>query len=952
MMENEYTDILHNGALEGLDNYKVFRRRYPLRTSLPTRAITDWYIQEIQAPGKAFNKWICLCGIYKDTIIRTSPITSILSSKRICTYNCIYVLESSSKVLQNPFFGIESKFIEGFPSDWEKIVEKAIIECNNIGSIDMGNVNIEVNANIKVEKSNIDISKGNIEVNANIDINKNDIIDNKIDNNIEIINNDIIDNDMCNKDIINNDIVDNDINNIDINDIDINNKLELINNNCSLNLDKYGAQFNDDKTIQNINNIFKPTVKPVDPELEKEFNNYDESLLEEDTKIRIREPRNNLKDSKYSTVEDFIQKTSPFKAPKTSLKSKAEKSFQESVIGSQDSSFEQSINSYLKESVNNIADSKINNSQVNNGEVSFVNDKRNISNINERLNNINDINQSNILNKSIINERLNNINEVNQSSIANKSIMNEFNQSNISNKSIINEFNQSNIANRSNLHISDKSVYTDSILNQSKIDNSRVCVSDQSYRNTSVDQSMIDNIKSFLSDQSKIHDKKSQIGNLSANNIDVSDNPVVNNISQKLIAELNKSSLANLSMMSVGNQPISNITKMSDKRESIANINKILSNNQSTDDISIPKKETIDNLSKILSNNQSTDNISIPKRESVPTTTKNDSIANISKIADINQSVENVNVPKRESIANISKISDKNDSIANMTKRESIANMNDSIANISKIADKNDSIANQSIRNSNINEDNLNKIQELDLFLKSDKSVPFSSKNSFVSTNSPIQTNDNGQEKFYEEYFDKVKSFYSEQTLSRHSIDSVNTMDSLLESNNSVVITNSKEEDNIKNMSHTSIKKVGNKRPSIKIPSRQSVKKTDESISRTIENASILEDLDSENNEIKTFNIVDEPVSISNQSIKRTKKNSYVEDSTAIDEIGKDTVISENNLSYKKEVVPLKIVSSIENESKYADRSINKSVVKNKKKKNLLIMPKKLKNISKKPSKK
>lgn len=124
-MENEHNDILHSGALEGLEDYSVFRRRYPARSSLPVRLITDWYIQEIPTPSRKLSRWICLVGIYKDTLIRTSPITSVIAPRKVCTSNCIYMLTQSSKVLQNPLFGVEEYFVEGFPENWEGIIEQA-----------------------------------------------------------------------------------------------------------------------------------------------------------------------------------------------------------------------------------------------------------------------------------------------------------------------------------------------------------------------------------------------------------------------------------------------------------------------------------------------------------------------------------------------------------------------------------------------------------------------------------------------------------------------------------------------------------------------------------------------------------------------------------------------------------------------------------------------------------
>lgn len=167
MTGNDNSDILHNGGLEGLVDYKVFRRRYPARSSLPVRFITDWCIQEIPMAGKKFMKWICICGIYKDTVIRTSAITSIITSRKICTSNCIYMLGSSTRVLENSVCGIERYFVDGFPENWESIVEKAFSNPNqNVHGVETREnttqklpmepavVILEAN-NSKIEKQNI-----------------------------------------------------------------------------------------------------------------------------------------------------------------------------------------------------------------------------------------------------------------------------------------------------------------------------------------------------------------------------------------------------------------------------------------------------------------------------------------------------------------------------------------------------------------------------------------------------------------------------------------------------------------------------------------------------------------------------------------------------------------------------------------------------------------------------
>lgn len=118
------TDILHTGELENLPNYKIFRRRFPQRASLPTRHLTDWYLQEVPLANESSHK-VCLTGVYNGSIIKTSPVTSVISIRKVCTSNCIYVLEMPSKVLEYPIRGIENYFAFGFPSDWENIIEQA-----------------------------------------------------------------------------------------------------------------------------------------------------------------------------------------------------------------------------------------------------------------------------------------------------------------------------------------------------------------------------------------------------------------------------------------------------------------------------------------------------------------------------------------------------------------------------------------------------------------------------------------------------------------------------------------------------------------------------------------------------------------------------------------------------------------------------------------------------------
>lgn len=125
-MQAPITDILHNGELENLENYKIFRRRYPKRQTFPIRTITDWYIQEIPMVNKPNRLWICLVGIHKNTMIRTSPIISIINSKKVCSSNCIYVLGPKAQKKENEMRGLGFAFESGFPDNWEELVEAAL----------------------------------------------------------------------------------------------------------------------------------------------------------------------------------------------------------------------------------------------------------------------------------------------------------------------------------------------------------------------------------------------------------------------------------------------------------------------------------------------------------------------------------------------------------------------------------------------------------------------------------------------------------------------------------------------------------------------------------------------------------------------------------------------------------------------------------------------------------
>ncbi|ELA42736.1 uncharacterized protein VICG_00051 [Vittaforma corneae ATCC 50505] len=484
-MENEYIDILHSGALEGLDNYRIFRRRYPSRSSLPVRLITDWYIQEISMPSKKFSKWICLVGVYKDTLIRTSPITSIIAPRRVCTCNCIYTLAPPSKVLQNPFLGVEKCFAEGFPDDWENIVEQALIKTSIVESKEnildneakyrMQNQDgLDGNDDITAKKANFDNKMSRVDTNEQLEqshINtsvkfENPIVENQILNNnlaanssykhlstsesedselfverrssISVESNikgipvdekidppmpeEVLQHEVSRKkelelgipffpDNVNvektTDTPSKSENTV-LNAAEDSITKELANKAsnkslCEGNTDEYAklshilnldlsvleasestaklsglkgteASLNDDEAIQDINNMLNEAIGNTNSSASNGFNSYDETLVEKNIKKQSRRRKSLEKGSKYFTVEEFVQNNSPFKLPRAKSSSNnsfemlnpsnvIQKSLQRShSISSNDSSFEQSIRSYLKESSGSL--NTINNSVV------------------------------------------------------------------------------------------------------------------------------------------------------------------------------------------------------------------------------------------------------------------------------------------------------------------------------------------------------------------------------------------------------------------------------------------------------------------------------------------------------------------------------------------------------------------------------------------------------------
>ncbi|KAI4290946.1 hypothetical protein PAPHI01_0220 [Pancytospora philotis] len=122
-------DIVHSGGLDGITDFRVFRLRYPRRVSAEPRLLTDWFVQEV---ANAVVPGVCLVGQCKNAIIRTSPVTGILSSKRVLTCSGVYVLSDTNKVLENPLKnGAHNLFVNGFPANWKEAVQQALSASAN-----------------------------------------------------------------------------------------------------------------------------------------------------------------------------------------------------------------------------------------------------------------------------------------------------------------------------------------------------------------------------------------------------------------------------------------------------------------------------------------------------------------------------------------------------------------------------------------------------------------------------------------------------------------------------------------------------------------------------------------------------------------------------------------------------------------------------------------------------
>ncbi|KAM0681654.1 hypothetical protein GINT2_000168 [Glugoides intestinalis] len=325
-MENEYKDLLHSGALDNLENYTIFRRRYPSKGGLPMRYITEWYLQEIPAHNRAYSKWICLVGIYKDKVVRTSPIISIISPRKICTCNCIYTLGTTTKLLQHPFLGVETRFFDGFPVDWEKIIESAfcqihltsspkIIQASNVGlqdpilnevvetAIVAENELAEDSTSLKQQFTRVDSlfnSSGPYEEplinkpSENNEIDEEELLVHDFENQIETVGELEA-----------------------VGHVEAAGQTEAVQQEEIVEEEGNNEEYKvDSKTINDINETLENVSEILDLKILKEFPEY-EDLLQNSIGViaeKQKHDRYSLKASSYPTVDEFMLKNSPFKS--------------------------------------------------------------------------------------------------------------------------------------------------------------------------------------------------------------------------------------------------------------------------------------------------------------------------------------------------------------------------------------------------------------------------------------------------------------------------------------------------------------------------------------------------------------------------------------------------------------------------------------------------------------
>lgn len=114
-------DILKNGKLYNLKNYKIFKKRAP--TTILNKnpiEIKNWYLKII----KNNINWVVLCGNINNKQIQTSFIVDVFKDI-VKTENNSYLLKGRSKfVLPHPDFDIKilNFFKDGFPVNWRILI--------------------------------------------------------------------------------------------------------------------------------------------------------------------------------------------------------------------------------------------------------------------------------------------------------------------------------------------------------------------------------------------------------------------------------------------------------------------------------------------------------------------------------------------------------------------------------------------------------------------------------------------------------------------------------------------------------------------------------------------------------------------------------------------------------------------------------------------------------------
>lgn len=133
---NEKEDILHNGGLEGLRCFDLFKRKTPgfrRYQSENVKVIDRWHFKICKNNNSRlpYRYWLSVVGILKDgTMVQSSAILDIESPRIVVTENSRYRLQNSElrKTLPHSDFDREelNKFLNGFPRDWMNIFRKEL----------------------------------------------------------------------------------------------------------------------------------------------------------------------------------------------------------------------------------------------------------------------------------------------------------------------------------------------------------------------------------------------------------------------------------------------------------------------------------------------------------------------------------------------------------------------------------------------------------------------------------------------------------------------------------------------------------------------------------------------------------------------------------------------------------------------------------------------------------